>query len=219
MHYHRISSLLLIGCLAAAYFSVVDNAAAESLFRAGANYNQQVGYTPSSFFAQPVPRGIGDIVTINIDEQSTLTNSASLSVEREQTVTDNKAGILSGLLHSVGVPERFAFPTLNGINSENELDSSAQAQRSSRLQDRVTCQVVQVLPNGNLVVQGEKVVLVNKDRVNMVVSGIVNPYYVDNNNTIASTQVANFQMLMGGRGVINRQQNDGFTNKLYSVFQ
>lgn len=192
---------------------------AESLFRAGTSYQQAVGYTPTSIIAQPIPHTVGDIVTISVNEQTTLTNSASLSIERDQTLTDNKATILSNLLHSVGVPRSIEFPGLNGINSENALDSTAAAQRNTQLTDTVTCQVVQVLPNGNLVVQGEKIVLVNKDRVNMVVSGIVNPYYVDSNNTIASTQVANFQMLMGGQGVINRQQNDGLTNKLYNVFQ
>lgn len=199
---------------------VAASAHAESLFRAGATYQSpQVGYTPQSLFAQPVPRTVGDIVTINIAETTTLTSTSGLQIQRNQNVTDNKAGILNNLMHSVGVPQRFAFPSLGGVSSDNELDSSAQASRTTQLRDTVTCQVVQVLPNGYLVVQGEKVVLVNRDRVNMVVSGIVNPFYLDNSNSIASTQVGNFQMMMGGSGVISRQQNDGLTNKLLQVFQ
>ncbi len=201
-------------------FVLAPNAQAESLFRASANYQSpNMGYTPQSLFTQPIPRAVGDVVTINVNETTNLTNTANLQVDRSQTITDNKAGILNNLMHSVGVPERFSFPSLSGANNDNELDSSASASRTSSLSDVVTCQVVQILPNGYLAVQGEKIVLVNRDRVNMVVSGIINPYYLDNNNSIASTQVGNFKMMMGGSGVISRQQNDGLTNKLYQIFQ
>jgi flagellar basal body L-ring protein FlgH len=58
----------------------------------------------------------------------------------------------------------------------------------------------------------------SKERGELVVTGIVKPYYLDRNNRISSTQVANLQILQGGKGVISRQQNDGLANKIYQFF-
>jgi len=58
----------------------------------------------------------------------------------------------------------------------------------------------------------------NKERGNLIVTGIVKPYYLDRNNQISSKQVANFQMLQAGKGVISRQQTDGIANKVYQFF-
>jgi flagellar L-ring protein FlgH len=191
----------------------------ESLFRGGVNYSASTPYTPHSLFSQPIPAAVGDIITITIDEQSQMQNSAELTVERQQNISENSSGLMNRIIHKLGIPQRWSFPDLNGLDTDNQLESTAQALRTSQLRDTITCQVVQVLPNGNLVVQGTKSVLINKDRVDMIVTGIVNPYYLNQNNTIASTQVANFQMLMGGKGVITRQQNDGLYNKIYQFFQ
>ncbi len=192
---------------------------AESLFRGGISHSASTPYTPPSLFAQPIPHSVGDIVTISINETSQHRSNAQLNIQREHTLQENSSGLINRIIHKMGVPQRWAMPDLNGLDTSNDLSSQAEALRTSQLRDVVTCQVVQVLPNGNLVVQGTKSVFINRDRVDMIITGIVNPYYLDENNTIASTQVANFQMLMGGKGVLNRQQSDGIYNKIYQFFQ
>ena len=52
----------------------------------------------------------------------------------------------------------------------------------------------------------------------MIITGIVNPFYLNQQNEINSTQVANFQILMGGKGVITRQQNDSIFRKVFQLF-
>ncbi len=196
----------------------VDTASAESLFRASANYSASTPYTPNSLYSQPLPNSVGDMLTILIDEQTIMSNSAQLEIERTQAIQENSSGLLNRVIHKIGVPQRFSFPDFNGLDTDNNLESQASASRTSQLKDTISVQVVQILPNGNLVVQGTKVVLINRDRVNMMVTGIINPYYLNQNNQIASTQVGNFQMLMSGKGIINRQQNDGIFNKVFQFF-
>lgn len=213
--------IFLTICVASTYIlgEIYWPAHGESLFRVSASHYEPSPYTPTSLFAQPIPRAIGDIVTIQVSETTTLSNSSELEVARDQTINQNGDGILNSILRSVGVPRFVGVPSLNGLNNSNDMSSSAEATRSTSLSDRVTCQVVQVMPNGNLVVQGNKLVSVNRERVNMMVSGIVNPYYLDQRNTIQSNQIANFQIVMGGRGVISRQQSDGIYNKIMQFAQ
>lgn len=213
----RLAALTLAASLGIGFCSL--NADAESLFRGGVSHSASTPYTPASLFTQPVPHAVGDIVTISINETSQHKSSAELNIQRAHTLQENSSGLINRIIHKLGVPQRLAMPDLNGLDTDNDLESEAETLRTSQLQDTITCQVVQVLPNGNLVVQGTKSVFINRDRVDMIVTGIVNPYYLDNRNTIASTQVANFQMLMGGKGVVTRQQSDGLYNKIYQFFQ
>lgn len=217
----RLLNKFLTICMASTYIlgAIYLPAHSESLFRVSANHYEKSPYTPSSLFAQPIPRSIGDIVTIAIAENTTMTNGSELDIARNQTINQNGSGILNSLMRSVGIPSAIALPNVDGVNNNNDLSTSAEASRTTSLSDRITCQIVQVMPNGNLVVQGNKLVSVNRDRVNMMVSGIVNPYYLDQMNSITSTQVANFQIVMGGKGVISRQQTDGVYNKLFRFAQ
>ena len=63
------------------------NAHAESLFRANASVQQEyVGHTPSSLFAQPIPKAVGDIITIRVSEVTTFNNESSLETDRSQVI-------------------------------------------------------------------------------------------------------------------------------------
>ncbi len=212
------------------FIGAMGSVHAESLFRAGATYHAEAPYTPTSLFTQPKPQHVGDIVTILIDETSQLDTDAELKITRNQNITDNGTSIVNNVVRFfVGklplslerensISNTLSMPSFNGVDNRNVLGSKAESSRTSTLRDNVTCQVLQVLPNGHLVVQGQKTIQVNKERQDMVVSGIINPYYLDRNNQISSKMIANFQLIQGGRGVISRQQNDGMANKLYQFF-
>lgn len=216
-----VSSLIL------AEIAQPTDAHAESLFRASTTYATQEPLRSRSLFTPPISRQVGDMVTINIDEETELTTDAELKITRNQTIDENGSSLYNSTLGffvdklpfgGSTLKKIFTAPTFNGLDNQNQLSSKAESTRTTSLKDNITCQVVQILPNGNLVVQGQKVVQVNKERGDMIVTGIVNPYYLDRNNQISSKMVANFQMLQGGKGVISRQQNDGIANKIYQFF-
>ena len=167
------------------------------------------------------------MVTILVNETSTMTSDAELKVTRSQVVNQNGSNMfnetvrffLDKLPFRTGDVQKTLYaPSYDGLNNQNNLGSKAESSRQTGITDNVTCQVVQVLPNGYLVVQGRKTLAINKERQDTVVTGIVNPYYLDRNNQIPSRLVANFEMLNGGKGVISRQQNDGIGNKIYQFF-
>jgi flagellar L-ring protein precursor FlgH len=208
--------------------SVPQVASAESLFRASTTYAAETGYTPHSLFAPPIPHQVGDIVTIAIDETTQTQDKAELKIDRSRLTDTTGSGPYNQLLtFALGkfpfdwtnkLAQKLSGPVITDNGSTNNLNSKAEETRTTSFKDNITCQVTQVLPNGDLIVQGQKTLQMNKERQDMMVSGIVKPFYVDRNNQISSKQVANFQMIRGGRGVISRQQNDGVANKINQFF-
>ena len=81
------------------------------------------------------------------------------------------------------------------------------------LTDKVVAQVVQVLPNGNLLVQGKKSLVNQNERVDLIVSGIVDPKWINQSGEILSSHIANLQFAMNGTGTVSRGQNEGILDK------
>jgi flagellar L-ring protein precursor FlgH len=203
-------------------------ALAESLFRASTTYTAGTGYTPRSLFAPPIPHQVGDIVTILISETTQMQDQAELKIDRNRLTDTTGSSPYNQLLSfALGkfpfgwtntLAQKLSGPVITDNGSRNSLDSKVQNTRTTSFKDSITCQVTQVLPNGDLVVQGQKTIQMNKERQDMMVSGIVKPYYVNKSNQIPSNLVANFQMIRGGHGVVSRQQNDGLANKINQFF-
>jgi flagellar L-ring protein FlgH len=202
---------------------------AESLFRANAVYNNNndpTTFTPRSLFTTPRPQNVGDIITILINESTTQTNSLQFRVSKTQTLTQNGTNLVNDSVRFIlgklpfgslgGSPD--VLPNLTGLDNANNIQTQAQVNKTVKYNDTITCQVVQILPNGYLLVQGKKTTMMNKEFADLSVTGIVNPYFIDKSNTIDSKKVANMQFMMTGKGVISRQQNDGFISKLYQFF-
>lgn len=199
-------SLLLVG------FTPI--AGAESLFRAGISYQTSQPYTPKSLYGNPRPATVGDTVTIRISETNTVNIQNNTTITRKNELTENSSSILNNLVNKVfGVKN--LLPTVDGIANDHKITVQGQGLRSTNFQDTITCQVVQVLANGNLVVQGHKSLFGNKEEQDLYVTGIVNPFYLDSTNQVASTQVANFQMNVVGKGAFTRQQGDGIVGKYF----
>jgi flagellar L-ring protein FlgH len=213
------------------WWQPVPAARAESLFRASAAYTADHPVAPRSLFVIPKPQYVGDSVTIVIDDFAQQNFQMDYKTDKNTTVTQNGSAILNGVTRAIidklpiaaGLKNTassvLSVPSIDGLNNTNAQNTKANVSRQTRLRDTITCQVMQVLPNGDLVVQGRKVNLMTKERTDLFVSGIVNPFYLDVNNQIPSNRVANLQFLQGGNGAISRQQNDGILTKLYQWIQ
>jgi flagellar L-ring protein precursor FlgH len=101
------------------------------------------------------------------------------------------------------------------VDNNQNINIRAITQKQYTYVDTVSCQVVQVLPNGFLVVQGRKSIFANQERQDLYITGIVNPFYLNSRNTISSNQVANLQMNVVGKGPLTRQQGDGVLGKYF----
>jgi flagellar L-ring protein precursor FlgH len=206
--------------------SVSPSVQAESLFRASTAYQAQTPVTYRSLFVPPIARQVGDLVTITIEDTVQTQDKSELKLEHDRTTKNVGSTPYNQMINWAfgkfpmfrGLGEKLQGPQFSDNTSNNDLGSKAEVTRTTSLTDNITCQVVQVLPSGDLLVQGQKTVQMNKERQDLMVTGIVRPFYLDKNNKISSKQVANLQVIRAGKGVISRQQNDGAVNKIYQFF-
>ncbi len=160
----------------------------------GAIY-QGAAYRP--LFENIRARVVGDLITVQIQENTTARQRSNSSVNREGKID---ASIAS--LPFVTTP---ALPRARvGASSSNDSSSKGESGSDNVFTGTITATVVDVLPNGNLVVAGEKQVGVNQTVDSLRFSGVVDPRFIRPGNTIASTQVADVRVEFRGRGDIDR---------------
>jgi flagellar L-ring protein FlgH len=172
-------------------------ASANSLWRTGAR----------AFFHDQRAGRVGDILTvlININDEAKTSNATTAT----RTGT-NTAGINNflGLESTLGRILPRAFSPANAINTTSALGSagSGGVTRQEQIQLTIAAVVTQVLPNGNMVIQGRQEVETNNDVRELTVSGIVRPEDISSTNTILHTQIAEARIMYGGRGDISLVQ-------------
>ncbi len=169
----------------------------------------QAGQSMSLFHDLRAHR-IGDILTVRLVEQTSAKKTASTSTSKEQSIDITPPTVLGRGITKGGNP---IFDT--SIDAERDFDGSGQSNQSNSLSGSITVTVVDVQPNGNLVVRGEKVVTLNQGDEFIRLSGIVRPVDVAPDNSIASTKVANARIIYGGRGAIHEANTMGWLARFF----
>jgi flagellar L-ring protein precursor FlgH len=170
---------------------------ANSLWKVGAR----------TFFGDQRARYVGDIVTVRIDiDDSAQTQN---STERSRT-NDASGGVTNffGLENSIGraFPGGFDPANMVGIEGQANASGSGSVNRSERVSLTIAAVVTDVLPNGNLIIQGRQEVRTNREVRELTVAGIVRPQDISSANSIDHTQIAEARISYGGRGDISRMQ-------------
>jgi flagellar L-ring protein precursor FlgH len=172
-------------------------ASANSLWRAGGR----------AFFIDQRAARVGDILTVQIaidDKAETANTSASTRAGSVSAGITNFFG-LEGSLGRV-LPGGFDPAHAVTTNSTSTNSGDGSISRSERISLTVAAVVVQILPNGNMVIQGSQEVQTNAELRSLTVSGIVRPEDISSTNTIRHTQIAEARIAYGGRGDISRVQ-------------
>ncbi len=193
-----VSALILMSMLA------VPTVQAESLFTLGAT--QQYQGVPRSLFGGVQARQIGDLISIIMDENISLNDNLTYSSEKSSVTQDTFTSFLNKWF---GV----SLKGSDGFGGSNEVSNSAVGSRAMKLGDKIACQVVQQLPNGNLTVQGKKTIVNGNERMDFIVTGVVDPRWLNVDGEIYSYNVSNLQFALSGRGSISRSQNEGIFNR------
>jgi len=167
-----------------------------------------------SFFKDQRAHQIGDLltVTVNITDQANFANES----QRSRKTTED-SGITaffgSGLLGSNSVlPGRFLT-----ADSNNSYDGKGSVVRQETLQTNIAAVVTQLLPNGNLVVEGKQEVRVNYEKRELIVAGIVRPEDIQSDNTIDSSKIAQARIAYGGHGQITDVQQPRYGSQVMDV--
>ncbi len=178
---------------------------AESLFSLNASQNATI--EPKALYSSVRARGVGDLVSIVIDEAPTMADSGTYSTSKSSSLAENLTTALNTIFKTK------LKGALDGTNGQLDVSGGTQLTRSLSLSDIVVAQVVQVLPNGNLLVQGKKSLVNQNERLDLIISGIVDPKWINQAGEISSSQVANLQFAMNGAGTVSRGQNEGILDR------
>ena len=169
--------------------------------------------TARFLFEEPSARHVGDIVEITIEETLSASNKADTSANRSSSLEYQTTGNLPGIPHQL---ERFITRDASvGYNSTNSHDGKGSTSASNTFRGSITVTVIDVLPNGNLVVGGEKQVNVNGEISDLRLTGVVNPRDIKAGNTVASNRVADARIEQQSEGNKRRFVEPGWLSKFF----
>jgi flagellar L-ring protein precursor FlgH len=164
------------------------------------------------FYGDKKALRVGDIITVRIIESAQASNTADTDLSRNSSI---KAG-LSTFFGKKKFLNLFKLDEdLLAASAQNAHQGSGSTTRSGQLTATMTAVVREVLPNGNLVVQGTREVLVNHEQQFITLTGIVRPLDVDRDNVVLSTQLADASITIGGLGVVADKQRSGWGTWLF----
>ena len=153
-------------------------------------------------------RFIGDTITINIAETTAAAKKSDTKAER----TDDR---------TMGVPTLSGLPFASfqgaklATNSETKFDSTGENTSSNNFYGALTVTVIDVYPNGNLLVSGEKQIGLKEGEEFVRFSGVVNPINITASNTVQSTQVADARIEYKANGFIDSAQVMGWLGRFF----
>jgi flagellar L-ring protein FlgH len=166
----------------------------------------------SSILSDHRARAIGDIITIVINERTAASEKAGTSTKRDSSITagiPNFFGLESNLYPSSLNPEKFI-----NASTKNDFEGSGETTRGGTLNATITARVIDVLPNGNMAIEGKREIVINEEKKEILIQGIVRPRDLDYNNSVQSSMIADAKIIYTGVGVIGEKQRPGWLARM-----
>jgi flagellar L-ring protein precursor FlgH len=165
------------------------------------------GRAPTLLFADARALRENDLVVIKIEEVADATHGANTELNRNSNMAATAVASMKG------VP-MVDFKLAGGADSV--FQGKGTTGRTEQLVATVPAVVRKVLPNGNLFVEGHRVVLVNSEEQHFYISGVVRPIDIEQDNSVRSSKVADAEIEFTGRGIITDNQKQGVFSKYLS---
>ena len=181
--------------------------AANSLWRQGSR----------AFFKDQRAQQVGDLVTVKVH----VTDKASLDNETKRSRTNTET---LGAANLFGAESRLdkllpgaAAGALVNADSKSSSDGAGSVSRKEELTTSVAAVVTQVLPNGNLVIEGKQEIRVNFEVRELIVAGVIRPEDIEADNTVDSAKIAEARIAYGGRGQISDVQQPRYGQQVMDI--
>jgi flagellar L-ring protein precursor FlgH len=149
---------------------------------------------------------VNDVVIVRVEEVADARRGADTRVSRTGRWWNNLTflPIVGPLLTGLG---EASLQTTAGLDTENSFNGSGRSGRSERLLATVPALVMKVYDNGNMFIEGHRVVLVNNEEQHLYVSGLVRPIDIDEQNSIKSSMIADAEIEFVGQGTVTESQS------------
>jgi len=160
-------------------------------------------------FEDRKPRTVGDLLTIQINENLNASQTANSSTEKKTTAAATipaLKGVLGARINGLGL----------AASGDNAFNGTGATASTGIFTGTITVTVVEVLPNGNLVVAGEKQIGIRQNSEVLKLSGVIDPAFIQPGNIVISTQVADVRLDYRGGGNIEEAQIQGWLGRIFN---
>lgn len=158
---------------------------------------------------------LGDLVTVNVEEAADASREASTNSTRDSSMNNAITDFLA--LAKLLKPELMGAELLGG-KAGSVFQGAGKTMRTERLTATVPATVTRVLPNGNLYIEGWRLILVNREEHRFYISGVIRPVDIADDNTVASSRIAEAEIEFNGRGVISDVQGPGVLTRIMNQY-
>jgi len=156
-------------------------------------------------------RFVGDTLTIQLAEKTQASKKSSTAADRSQKVDVSVPTI-------IGVPGKSAQGLTVSATGSSNFSGKGDTDAMNDFTGTITVTVIEALPNGNLLVSGEKQIAINQGQEFVRFSGVVNPIHITGANTVQSTQVADARIEYKASGFLNEAQVMGWLARFFLTF-
>lgn len=168
------------------------------------------GSSSNFLFADQRAMRLGDVLTVRVEEFANAQRDATTNLSRQSEINAQVKGFLSLIKKLQKTNPDIDPEALIDAQTASKFNGSGATGRTESVKATVPVMVKKVLPNGNLFVEGHRVILVNNEEHHFYVSGVARPQDINQANTISSTRLADAEVEFTGRGVITDQQRQGW---------
>jgi flagellar L-ring protein precursor FlgH len=167
-----------------------------------------------SFFKDQRAHQIGDLLTVTVN----ITDQANFANETQRSRTNTEDSGITNFLGANLLTGKTALPgRILTADSTASSDGKGSVQRQESLTTNIAAVVTQLLPNGNMVVEGKQEIRVNFEKRELIVAGIVRPEDIQSDNTIDSSKIAQARIAYGGHGQITDVQQPRYGQQVMDV--
>lgn len=178
---------------------------------------QAAGAAPTpwmaSLFSDFRARNVNDLVTVQVIENINASGSADAALDKN---SNGNIGVRSVFGHDAKFADWFDPTALARWSASTEFQGSGATTRSGALSAVVTARVVEVLPNGDLVLEGVREIEINGDRQIVVLSGVVRPSDISRGNVVPSTAVGQMRIRYFGKGLMKDNLSPGWLVRIFN---
>lgn len=160
--------------------------------------------TTAGLFGDVKARAVGDSLTIIINETSNASRTGNASNSKSANV---------GADAGVGI---FKFLAEASASSSDSFKAQGSLSNTNKVTGRITVQVIEVKPNGNLIVSGTQSIRQNGEEQKITLTGSVRPYDITADNTVLSNFVADAQLRIDGKGPLANKQRQGILTQIFN---
>lgn len=162
-----------------------------------------------SLYSSPTASRPGDLITIEVRENTSVTDTQQTTTERENDAS------FSGTLSDSQATDT-PLPGL-GISSSKEFEGTGQYTHTGRVTTTFTGRVIDVLDNGNMVIEARRAIRLNKEVKDIRLTGVIRREDISPDNRVSSENIHNFEVQIVGEGPLSRSQQQGLLGQLLDI--